>query len=632
MKWLLANRTGSASADALTAGLDLVGEQWDMVDPSAWSDHYWIDCDIAVAFGARHNETAFLASAKRRNVPTAVVDLGYVNRFDHNFRPVFDRDRTLQISVGSTVGCIPEIECPPDRRLRLGLTYPGLRNAPDGPIVVFGQWPNDPTHPFSDAASILAWVDEIRAQIGGVPVKYRPHPRLMGSDEFLDDALRTARVVVTWSSNSGNDALIAGIPVASHAGPYRSIVAGLSELAAFCRNPSFPSAHDWEAYFNRLAYGQWSFAEFADGSAVRFARALLVGEDPFAARTTTGGSVRRADRIVISGCAGLGDNAYQRPFVRAAAARSDVVYLMTPYPEIYEDIENVRFVADGSTYRCARKNIERTDIRFADPPADAPTVIMRYSPRDLAQGNILDTFGRQLPMIGAPFVMDLPSSGESRVAREIGAPFVVVRPVTHRREWDNESRAPLSEYIAEAAAIARARGYIVVSVADVDGENERLVGTPPIADVVLHSGECDTRELIALTRAASAVIGGVGWAVPFCLALGTPMLCVLGGCGAHNAPHIIAPPTMIDASRVVWAIPDRFCMCDSHHHDCDKRITGLPAYVDQLLSMIAPPRAQKRSRRGAARASKKSSHRAHTDVPKFAASVPMETSVRVSDV
>lgn len=573
MKWLVANRTGTASADAFVSGLVGVGETWEMVDPSAWSDHFWIDCDVAVAFGIRSQEQAFLSSARRRGVPTIVIDLGYVNRFDENFRTVFERDRTLQISIGDDVGCIPRIECPPDRRIKLGLTYPGNRSIGDGPLVVFGQWPNDPTHPFSDSASILAWVDELREMVDGVPIKYRPHPRLLKSDEFIDDALRTARGAVMWSSNSGNDALIAGIPVASRAGPYHDIVADIADLWLFARSPTFPSECDWEAYFNRLAYGQWSFDEFANGTAIRFVKALIAGDDPFSARTLTGAHVRRTDRLIISGYAGLGDNVYQRPFVRAAAERIDTIYLKTPYPEIYADIKNIEFVAHGDQYRCAAKNMLHSSATFIEPPRDVETVRLGYSSADLECGSIFDALARQLPPAGAPFVFDLPNTGKSSVAAAIGRPFVIVRPVTARDEWDNAARSPLPEYVAVAAAAARARGYAVVSVADVDGTVERFVGDLPESDAAFHDGQIDTRELMAVVRAASAVIGGVGWALPFCLATKTRMLCVLGGCGAHNAPHIVAPPNVVDASCITWAIPDRFCMCAEHHHTCDKRIS-----------------------------------------------------------
>lgn len=586
MKWLIANRVGAASADAFCSGLRVLGEPFEMLDPTAWSDHFWISCDVAVVFGIRQNEQAFLESAKRRGVPTLVIDLGYVNRFDENYRAVFERDRTLQISIGDSVGCIPAIECPPDRRIRLNLTYPGAKNVTDGPVLVMGQWPSDPTHPFSDSASIMAWVSELQELVGNeIPIKYRPHPRLSKSDEFLEKALRSARAVVTWSSNSGHDALLAGIPVATQCGPYASICEHVDNLYNFARSPWFPSVDDWEKYFNRMAYGQWSFDEFADGSAIKFVRALLAGENPFWGGAVVAAGNRR-NSVLIDGVSGLGDNVYQRPFVKAAAATRESVYLKTPWPELYADLPNIKFVEYSEQYRTQRKNLGRTRCEFVPAPK-VETIKLGYGPIELRHSSIMETFGRQLPPNGAPFVFDLPPVDGSKFSKVICGDFVLVRPVTVRKEWKNPARNPLPEYVAAAVAAVRAAGFLVVSVADVDDDDETFCGAPPLADFTWNRGECGVNDLIALSRDAAGIISGVGWTVPFSLALGKPLLCILGGNGGHNAPHIIAPPNLVDSSRVVWAVPDRFCLCDDPSHGkCDKRITDLPEAIDSFVNLL----------------------------------------------
>lgn len=95
---------------------------------------------------------------------------------------------------------------------------------------------------------------------------YRPHPRggiaipgLVGNSQSLADALAGARLVVTYSSNVGHDALLAGVPVVAH-GP-----AAYSELSG----EELPNVEARRAYFNRVAYGQWSVEEMASGEAQR---------------------------------------------------------------------------------------------------------------------------------------------------------------------------------------------------------------------------------------------------------------------------------------------------------------------------------------------------------------------------
>lgn len=614
MKWLIANRSGIASADAMIAGLNHLDEKWEMVDPSGWSDHYWIPCDVAVAFGIRNQEQAFLASAKRRGVPTVVVDLGYINRFDENFRPVFDRDRTLQLSIGDNVGIIPKIKCPEDRRIRLGIKYPGDLSKKDGPVLVLGQWPSDPTHPFSDPASITTWIDEIRQLIGpDIHVKYRPHPRLMKSDEFIDDALRSARCAVVWSSNSGNDALVAGIPVAAKTGPYKEIVANVDDIAIFAMSPWFPTKDVWECYFNRLAYGQWSFAELADGSAIKFIRSLILNDDPFKYRFVSGRPIERRNSLYIKTMSGLGDSVFQRSVVKCAAQKTDTVYLKTPWPELYADIENIRFVEGEKRYRTQAKNLKKTKHKFEKVSDNIETISLGYDAQDLMRESILDVLSRQLPPDGSPFVFDLPPSQPSKIAQIVQQPFVIVRPNTIRKEWMNPARNPLPEYITMAVAAARAAGFPIVSLADVDEfEEEIFDGDPPYADFTFNRGEVDICEMIAVVREATGVISGVGWPVPFCLAAKTRLLCVLGGCGAHNAPHIIAPPNVIDTSNITWAIPDKFCMCGNNTHECIKTISNIIEIVDEFTKSLNIARIERR-RQSCAVETPLTNHR----IPKF---------------
>ena len=61
--------------------------------------------------------------------------------------------------------------------------------------------------------------------------------------------------------------------------------------------------------------------------------------------------------ITIRGMWGLGDNIFSRPFVRAAAAKYDV-YLETPWPELYADLD-IRFVRGRRQLRTQQKNMAR---------------------------------------------------------------------------------------------------------------------------------------------------------------------------------------------------------------------------------------------------------------------------------
>lgn len=264
---------------------------------------------------------------------------------------------------------------------------------------------------------------------------------------------------------------------------------------------------------------------------------------------------------LINGQNGLGDNIYARAFVKAL--KGDV-YLRTPWPELYRDLPNVQFFNPETELRTQAKNASRFD-GWVTPP------VMKAKRISYGLDGIWN--GLQVRFGVMPKEMDLPDFGPSPVQGR----YVVVRPVTLRDEWRADTRNPLPEYVAQAAAVARARGYQVVSVADLC-KAEWLVGEPPVADVTFHAGELQVEQLMALVQGASALIGGIGWIVPAAIAAKVPAWIICGGQGGYNAPEKITHPSM-DLSCIEFAVPDKFCRCIERFHDCNKEITD---YADKF--------------------------------------------------
>jgi hypothetical protein len=275
---------------------------------------------------------------------------------------------------------------------------------------------------------------------------------------------------------------------------------------------------------------------------------------------------------LINGMMGLGDNIYSRAFVKNL--RGDV-YLRTPWPQLFADLPNVKPVNPDTGLRTQAKNASR-DFAWHEMPQGKPLRI-KY-------GNLPIFNGLEIRFGVPPGTLDLPDFGPSPVS----APYVVIRPATVRSEWRADSRNPEPAYIAEAARMATDRGYRVVSVADLCNE-EWLVGDLPPADIYFHGGELRLEKLLALVKGASAVIGGVGWIVPACIAAKVPAWIICGGNGGYNAPERITDKRM-DTSRIGWAIPDKYCRCTEAIHNCDKRITNhaekFAAWADRYLAVV----------------------------------------------
>jgi len=260
--------------------------------------------------------------------------------------------------------------------------------------------------------------------------------------------------------------------------------------------------------------------------------------------------------MIISGMHGLGDNIYQRSFVKELPKP---IWLNTSWPEIYHGIEGINFVKPVTRLRTQLKNVNRQKIKWVSQPRGPITQV--------SYGDIGIMAGMQRAFKVRPKTFDLPDYGPSPVSGK----YVVVRPATIRSEWLAESRNPLPEYLCEAVEVIRVKGYKIVSVSDFEHRKEWPVEPLPYADIKFHYGELSVTQLMSLVQGATAVIGGVGWLVPAAIAYKTPAWIVCGGWGHFNAPEKLVSPIM-DLSHITFVKPDNFCLCRSNNHKCDKRI------------------------------------------------------------
>jgi len=256
---------------------------------------------------------------------------------------------------------------------------------------------------------------------------------------------------------------------------------------------------------------------------------------------------------------GLGDNFYQRSVIQEL---KKVIYLHTPWPQLYVDLPFVKCIRPKTSLRTQNANIDR-GWNWAQAPSAAVRVTRWHYP---ASGNMLEGLANQLKV--KPRIFNGPPVVPSEKSN-----YVVVRPATIRSEWRADSRNPDPKYINQACLDAAKAGFKVVSVADLSPGAEWPVEPLPYADEIYHAGELKIQDLLSLVSGACGVIGGVGWLVPAAVAYNVPMLLIYGGWGANNGPQRILHPVM-DVSKIRQVIPDRFCMCSSDRHDCNKTIKG----------------------------------------------------------
>jgi hypothetical protein len=283
--------------------------------------------------------------------------------------------------------------------------------------------------------------------------------------------------------------------------------------------------------------------------------------------------------VWYAGMHGLGDNIYQRAHIRQAVANGSEIYLTTPWPQLYADLPGVRCVKPNSHLRTQAKNEKGVKV-WSPRPAQAHQRRVEYQLTTMRGRSIFDAMGAAFPG-GAPrpATLDLPpepladvTTGALATILASERPLAVVRPPTVRKEWTNESRNCLPEYVGQIAR-ALMRTHAVISLADLEPGAEWLVGNlSPPAHMHLHAGELTTMEAVELCRRVAVVVGPVGFIAPLGIATGVPTFIVLGGQGAQNGPAAIQPD-WLGPGRLGFAMPDRFCQCQAMRHTCDKTIS-----------------------------------------------------------
>lgn len=280
-------------------------------------------------------------------------------------------------------------------------------------------------------------------------------------------------------------------------------------------------------------------------------------------------------RILINGMFGLGDNIYQLGFIRSLAEAGHDVTVCTPWPELYQDIPRVSFQRKDTSLRTQAKNISRVsnDVWSYSTQFDK-RISVHYGAGTVIPNDMERIFN-------VPPIWGLrPFENSHHPDKQ----YVIIRPVTVRKEWRNEARNPLPEYIDQVSRWLSEK-FHVISVADLEDGQEWSVGDLPYADERYHAGELTLVDLLGLCQGASAIAGGVGWVVPFAITTGVPTFVVSGGNGGYNHPAKLINHTM-DFSKMKFAVPDQFCKCTNNVHECDKRISNLKGAFDDWQSIL----------------------------------------------
>ena len=159
---------------------------------------------------------------------------------------------------------------PLDRWKKLGIPVKPWQNRHKGLIVVCGQLPRDTQVQDVDHIEWCQKAFDWYFKRFGNRVVFRPHPRMESPGEYginkkyfdtrpLREVFAYARMVVTWNSTTGVEAVVAGIPVvACNPGSMSYPVA----TPEFMETPFYCERDEW---LSGIGYAQWTLDEMRAG-------------------------------------------------------------------------------------------------------------------------------------------------------------------------------------------------------------------------------------------------------------------------------------------------------------------------------------------------------------------------------
>lgn len=223
----------------------------------------WRDCDLAVVWG--HADTHLHARQRAHGGHYLVMERGFVGDIDARRRWT-----ALGFDGLNGRGRRPA-GMPADRWKRhFAGALQEWRPAAGGYALLIGQVPGDAA---LAGMSISGWLQEqTRALLArGHEVRFRPHPQVTPPARSLADDLAGAALVVTYNSNTGVDAVLAGVPAVTMDAGAMAWPVTVHDLDA---PPARPDRMQWAA---DLAWAQWRPDEIAAGDAWAALAPVLAG-------------------------------------------------------------------------------------------------------------------------------------------------------------------------------------------------------------------------------------------------------------------------------------------------------------------------------------------------------------------
>jgi hypothetical protein len=205
--------------------------------------------DLVVQWGFK--PTRGLMAAIAQGIPYVILDLGYIDD---------GRTSRFSVSLNGFHGLAMRDPKVLDRPPRPAPGYYDWKG--DGErVYVIGQMPNDQSLRGQDIDAWMGRTASAASEVWGLPVVKRPHPKMLNpwepQPEPLDEVFKDAHVVITWTSTTAVQSVLAGVPtIAMHPGNMAYPI-----CASDLRIVRSPARVGW---IHELSWREWDFASDTD--------------------------------------------------------------------------------------------------------------------------------------------------------------------------------------------------------------------------------------------------------------------------------------------------------------------------------------------------------------------------------
>jgi len=267
--------------------------------------------------------------------------------------------------------------------------------------------------------------------------------------------------------------------------------------------------------------------------------------------------------MIIQTMSGIGDNIYFRPVLKWLHTNN--VTLITPWPQVYQDIKGVKFAKPYNSYLRTQndnikafKNWDAVDLR-ASYHLNFTTL----------KGSFLTNFfdivyGQQPSWVDSSMI--IPDAWVVDASNLINSskPVCLIRPNTIRLEWPCHARNPKHEYLQLFIDMYRDK-YHFVSIANLCHGEEFYEKELKVDQEILN---CTYEQTVGLFKLADLIVCSPSFWMPLGIALNLKTLVIYGAADAHwdlNDKRMKAP-------RLVYVEPTPFHRCSVRDNNVYKDI------------------------------------------------------------